>query len=695
MKTLNKTLIAFAISTSFFASCCKDDAALRPSENLKSDIESVVGNNSRFISYNSVATSATGVQKTTVSIPDAPAIPDGAVNMMDVDGNGTKYAAWSAQNGTNYYLPEGVEWTDQIKFVEGVNYFIEGTLALNFYGTKSEVNILPKGTLKINASQAINNLTVRSWGAVEVDPNTNLIIGVGTSFINYSNCEITANGMQNQGEFVHYGDLTLSGDLDCSGYQSTFTLNGSLKANFMKVSNSSKSTVAGNIVSETGVDVNGNSSLKVGLSMVTPNGKVYSTNFSVIDVADYIKCETLELDSNGKVITHQETLIMCDNLIYKNNTAKIQNADMEGVYTVIVVKNLEEAWDSIDRMNGGGIDLHTPVDEYGYLDWTANVIFNGPTYISEKGLRPEYGIRPVSPERDPVYTLNHVGSVESIDKDNISATSVDFINNLTYFSWHKRGAEYDGYIDVANIGERSILSTLHAETQDFNNAIVVGNKIYAVGSDKKGAILSNINYSNSAVTTECSYVEGGSANSVLSIGENIWVTTNAGITILPENKFIPLVDAKYAAVAGDKVVVLAGVPDASIHIFEQNGDEVSSFSCGEILVENGKNTIFVDNNIVYVALGSKGLVSYDLEGNQLNRFKKTVDTVNGVSVDENFIYMACGYSGLYILDKSDFSLVKSYTLNDASANYVKRADDGLIYVAYGLNGVHILELLVE
>ncbi len=695
MKVLNKSLIVLVIAASFVSACSKDDTSRRIH---KSDIVSAEGDKNRFAVYNTIeiaeSTPAMNITKATESTPDAPNIPVGAVNMLDVDGKGTPYTAWTAQKGTNYYLPEGAEWSGQIQLNEGMNYFVEGSLALNFYGSKGVVNILPKGTLKITESTtSINGVSIRSWG--EFDVESNLTIGFGGSVISYSKSEISAVKMQNQGEFIHYGDLTLSSDLDCSGYKSSFNVYGSVAANFVMVNNSSKALVAGNVVTETGVEVNGYSSLKVGASLVSPNGRVYSTNNSTLDVADYIKCKTLELDSNGNVVTHKETLVVCDNLIYKNNTAKIHNADKEGAYTVIVVKNLEEAWNSIDRMNGGGIDLHTDPSEYEHLDWTANVIFNGSTYIPEKGLRPEYGPRPVDPE--PLYTLDHIGSIKSIDKESVSATSIDFVDGLAYFSWHKRGADYDGYIDVADITSRSIVSTLHATTQDFNSINVVGSQICAVGGDAKGAIISNIVYSKSVVSAaDYSYVGGASANSVLCVGENKWVTTNSGVTILPENKFISLESAKYATISGDKVVVLAGTPAASLNIFEQDGTLVRSFSCGTISIENGKNTIFADGDRIYVSLGEAGLRSYNLDGTLLSEFAEVGSgAVNGVSADENYIYMACGLSGLYILDKNDFSLIKSYSLNGASANFVKKADDGLIYVAYGLNGVHLFELRVE
>ncbi len=697
MNKINKTLIALAIAASFSA-CSKNEGTLQPTDVQKSDIKIVAGDNSRFVSYNTIE--MPGATRASESIPDAPAIPEGAVNMMDIDGAGTKYEAWRAQAGTNYYLPAGAEYDGQLQFMEGVNYFIEGTLTLNFYGTKGELNILPNGTLKINGSTpSINNVTVNSWGVFDVEPSTNFIIGVGTSFINYSACEINASSMQNQGAFEHYGELTLAADLDCSGYQSSFTLHGSVYAASVKVSNTSNAYVTENVVTKTGVEVNSNSYMKVGASLVAENeageaaGSVYVTNNGVLDVADYIKTEIVKIDSNGLIITHIETLIMCDNLVYGNNTGKIHNEDMEGVYTVVVTKNLE-AQDNIDRLSGGGMDLHTTPDQYENLGWTSNVIFNGPTYIPAKGLRPEYGIRPGVTE--PVYTLEHVGSVGSVDRERISATSVDFVDGLAYFSWHLRGDEYCGYIDVANIGDRTLLSTLYSETQDFNNVIVTGGQICAVGADNAGALVSNINYSNSAVTADFSHIKGGSANSVLGVGNNKWVTTNTGITILPENKFISLLDAKYAVAVGDKVAVMAGVPDASLYIFDQNGEQVNSFSCGTISVEYGKNTIFADGDKVYVSLGADGLRSYDLNGNLLNEFTETHGgSVNSISADENFIYVACGWSGLHILDKKDFSIVKSYSLYSASANFVKKTSDGLLYVAYGLNGVHIFKLRVE
>ncbi len=691
MTVQNKTLIALAISASLLAACNKHNEL--DNQNIqKSDIECIEGNNSRFVSYNTIATvgAATAKSLTKAVSESAPAIPEEAVNMLDIDGNGTKYAAWNAKQGTNYYLPEGEEWTAQLKFADGINYYIEGTLSLNFYGNRSELNILPKGTLKIMGNVSFNSLTVNCWGELDVDPDSQLYFDYYTTFNSYSNSVLKAYSINNQGTFSHSGDMELTNQLSCSGSTDTsFTLGGSLTAYKVQVSNSGKVNIGGNVMVKTDVELSGYSSMTVGASIIAPN-RLYVTNNSILDVADYLKCNTLDLDSYSTITTHNETLIECEKIGMFNTTAKIHNVDSDGC-TVIKVDYIT-AQANIDRLSGGGMDLHAPVEEYGKYNWSANVIFNGSTYIPAKGDRPEFGVCPEVSE--PVYTLSHIGCIESVDRESVSTTSVDFANDLIYISSHKRGDEHGGYIDVADISSQSILSTLHSTTQDFNSISVLDDQISAVGASANGAIMSNITYSNSAVAATYSYIEGASANSVLRVGESKWVTTNSGITILPENKFIPLERAKYAATAGDKVVILAGTPAASLYIFEQNGELVKSFSCGTISIENGKNTIYADGDRIYVSLGVAGLRSYDLNGNLLNEFTEIgAGAVNGVSADENYIYMACGLSGLYILDKNDFSLIKSYTLNGASANFVKRTSDGLIYVAYGLNGVHIFELL--
>ncbi len=69
-----------------------------------------------------------------------------------------------------------------------------------------------------------------------------------------------------------------------------------------------------------------------------------------------------------------------------------------------------------------------------------------------------------------------------------------------------------------------------------------------------------------------------------------------------------------------------------------------------------------------------------------------VGSVNCVDIDDNYIYVANGLAGLMILEKSTLNVVKEFKLGDASANFVRKGEDGYIYVAYGLKGVHRFKL---
>lgn len=75
---------------------------------------------------------------------------------------------------------------------------------------------------------------------------------------------------------------------------------------------------------------------------------------------------------------------------------------------------------------------------------------------------------------------------------------------------------------------------------------------------------------------------------------------------------------------------------------------------------------------------------------------KLVDNVegyaNGVAYDNNYVYLACGSYGLVVLNKADGSVVAHRNIGDNSANYVAVDNSGNIYVAYGQSRIQVFKL---
>lgn len=119
----------------------------------------------------------------------------------------------------------------------------------------------------------------------------------------------------------------------------------------------------------------------------------------------------------------------------------------------------------------------------------------------------------------------------------------------------------------------------------------------------------------------------------------------------------------------------------------------------------GKNVIAIDGDLIYSCQGHKGVAVYDMQGNEKARWDipkaKKGAAANGLCIKGGNLYVAAGAAGVYVLDKTTLTVKKNnagadlkYTKQgSASANYVKVADDGTVYVAYGRAGVKALRFI--
>lgn len=90
------------------------------------------------------------------------------------------------------------------------------------------------------------------------------------------------------------------------------------------------------------------------------------------------------------------------------------------------------------------------------------------------------------------------------------------------------------------------------------------------------------------------------------------------------------------------------------------------------------------------------MTAYDVNGNELRRFnipaKFKGAAANGLCIKDGNLYIACGAAGVWVLDKTSFAVKAKYTKQGhASANYVKVADNGYVFVAYGRAGAKLLK----
>lgn len=144
----------------------------------------------------------------------------------------------------------------------------------------------------------------------------------------------------------------------------------------------------------------------------------------------------------------------------------------------------------------------------------------------------------------------------------------------------------------------------------------------------------------------------------------------------------------------------------------QMANPIASYVVNDVLVApvDGKDVVAINGNDIWVCLGQGGVKHLTLSGNTITEtasFKlagmsaddlkgwelkgnETNSAANGLAVDDNYVYVAHGTAGLVVLDKQTLKFVtRTRYTGGKSANYISLNEDGYIYVAYGLSKVQV------
>lgn len=170
--------------------------------------------------------------------------------------------------------------------------------------------------------------------------------------------------------------------------------------------------------------------------------------------------------------------------------------------------------------------------------------------------------------------------------------------------------------------------------------------------------------------------------------------------------------AKHLAIGNGKIVGLylnernkdtnIGLP-ATIEIINEKTEDFNETKTFDTKVKiepnDGKNVIAVKDNLIYACLSSAGLYVYDMDGNEQwhyqmptpkNKEGKWKALCNGCFVDNNYVYLAYGSYGIVVIDKNTHKVIAHRALEN-SANYIT-VHDGYIYVAYGRSRMQVFKL---
>lgn len=372
---------------------------------------------------------------------------------------------------------------------------------------------------------------------------------------------------------------------------------------------------------------------------------------------------------------------------------------------------------------------------------------------------------------DPTPTPNpepgkKIDVISVIDYTNhthdISATCIQPYNGKLYMSYHTNeenqadpSKKTGGCIEVFKTenNQTTMLQYLQdkKELYDFNHLVVDGKDatkyVYIAGHSTNGGMMGRIALdSNGLLNTEVKDIdetttlnpltivdweheglEKSDENCIVRDGNKLMVASTRGYGVYDANT-LDLIGkketpgkAKHIAQNNQYIVTLHynnevesddEAVSGTLQVFPLGADILTAtpaktINVSSIAPNDGKNTIAIDGNHIYVCRSAKGLSCYDLTtgkevwnwGAPLTANTKVPQGyANGVTYDANYIYLACGSYGLVVLDKNKMEdgkpvkVVKKRAEAGMSANYVT-LDGGYIYVAYGKSRLRVMKLI--
>ncbi|MFI3323263.1 MAG: hypothetical protein SNI45_02345 [Rikenellaceae bacterium] len=685
MKTTKITMTL--LSTALLAAACSTDDSVSPSSSSSNDISSntVTLKNevdeSRLTSMNindDIWTrSSSEAYEGDITILDCPTLP--TENIVDLSQQDPW--SYSAKEGEVLYIPANYTHDLPIGFYyNGSDLYVAGDLTYNSTSWgKGNIYILDGGSVTFPANFALSDIQVYSWGKINFE----------------GNCTINSSS-----SLYNYSDYTL--ELTSSdGNEFNLQINSNFESVGCIVAD--KVEIIGANQWESSRIVKFGDCVNVGTLDLSNYGELYISSYGLV-------ADVVDLHSYSNLYLTGGTLVLVSGSINFENYSCFVNLSTE--YAVIDTELVTIDNNTfLNRINGGPVDLNyrsCEDDNSGNdIQWTSNVVFNQETYVADNDCHDGYGASTDEP-KEPV--LEHDAVVTSPNIERISATSIDFNDGRVFVSWHEAGSNYQGYIDVVDMESMSIEATLYTTELDFNHMYINNGVAYVTGGDnKQGAFYSEVAYSSGSdsVSVEVIYVEGSSGNCITIENDEKWVVSgsNGGLTIVETEEvngetkdvqnYTDLAEAKFVEPYNGVMAVLAGLESTYIYEYDLNGTLTDSYDVGSIDPSDGKNTLHADGDAIYACLSTSGLVKAvgGVVDSSLSLSEDQIGSVNCIDTDDNYIYIANGTHGLTIVDKSTWATVKEYTLGGASANYIKLGEDGYIYVAYGLNGVHRFRLV--
>lgn len=733
---MNTFMTAVLLGSMTFASC-QDDingndiSAGKKDLIVSNDAADFVGRVTMFNTADAVAY-ATSSENTAVDMkmPEKPAYPTNAMDMSDKSFNPTNV---SQGNGETFIIKEGDTLEFETVQLRNAKWYVYGDLTIKECKGRGTIYLMESGRLDRNNGQDINYVNIYNYGGIFDTEREDLNIHPGFSYM-------TTGDLELPGTATVFGNLYVGGNLRVK----TLTMYGG------------KVHVEGTTEVETKVDAQSKShsyfqgSLEVGSFFTAQSNSIITTmcsakvgtltmNNSKFNVCASLSADNTALKGSANLWAEGGAYLSLGALdMAEKNSHPVIHGNGGATHYAVVEANTIKAWHNDMRtVLTGHLGLHyteMSISNDKPLEVLGQIKINeaDDTVIPEDDCNP--GFTPGSDNEDggnedggneSKVIIEHIAQVTSPDHEHgISATCIQIVGNKAYVSYHQRGADYSGCVEVFNINsdtDFSLVSYMRSvENRDFNHLIVEDNNLYAAGGEKKGGYIMNVPLGSDGRFSETSAdrmtvtrLNGGDGNCLIKNEENFIVASTWGFESFDadwnkqeDQQRQTAGSAKHIDSNGTKYVTLnlaaRGVESAKTEISVYDGktlmgsDPDFRFTADNITPTDGKNVCKLDaDNNVYVCLGQNGFKLYSTAGRERGSFKLegSKAAVNGVDFDDKYIYLAYGGKGLYILDKKTLKEVASYKYaGGKSANYVKVAGD-YIYVAYGESGIQLFKLV--
>ena len=605
-------------------------------------------------------------------MPEAPTAPEYDLIM---DAN---YKSWEVQDKKNYFLPQGTVLPTDVQFRDNT-YYIAGELTINNYWGKGKLVVLPGGKVNYPSHMPVHQLNISNYGDFNITGQEKFNINSGATFMTSGD--------------LCYPEIWVGG---------TLYVGDGLSASIVEIREHAFCQVDCSVYADDYLIIHNYAELTVGSHLESPKVEMNTASLLQIVAGGLVETEAL----------------------YMRNpcTVTVEGGDME--YAVLAADKIEINQRNVKDMFTGWLDIHyQEIDNRSgsELEWLSSIKLNGDTYLPADGCHNGFGQKP-EVEVEPVVGLEHIAQVVTPDHGHdISSTCIQTIGEKAYVSYHTRGENYHGCIEVINLSEGncSILSFFEHFTLDFNHLIVDNSRIIAAGGEpKNGAFLGIINLNDGIFQTYSAEptlveLEGASSTCVIRNGDYLHATTNEGYQTLDANSFSTV--AAIPTAGSSKFVYSDGTNMGVVSLTDKNSEQslaklnmfnatdytfsapTQTITLDVITPVNGKNVLNLEGNSAYICLGKNGVKRYtdgvEVASFRLDEEKAPKAAANGLALDDKYLYVAYGDGGLFVLDKEDLSVVTSYRhAGGKSANYVSVSGD-ILYVAYGLSGVQIFRLI--